>query len=168
MNVLVAVASKHGSTMGIGEAVAAELRAMGIDADVRDVDEVTDNWPYDGVVVGSAVYMGKWLREAIAFVRDHETALRAVPVWLFSSGPLGAGEPVPLGDPEPLGELMEAARARGHRVFSGRLDKDHLGLGERLIARAVHAPAGDFRDWEAIGTWAREIGEALRAETATI
>lgn len=161
MNVLVAVASKHGSTTGIGEAIAGELRAMGVDADVRDLTEVSELGTYGAVVVGSAVYMGKWLPEAAAFVRRHAVALHAVPVWLFSSGPLGFEAPVPPGDPEPLDDMMEAARAHGHRVFSGRLEKDHLGLGERLIAKVVHAPAGDFRDWEAIRAWAREIGAAL-------
>jgi menaquinone-dependent protoporphyrinogen oxidase len=70
---------------------------------------------------------------------------------------------VPPGDPQDLDELMAATRARGHRLFSGRLDGADLGLGERLIARIVHAPSGDFRDWDAIRTWAREIGSALLA-----
>jgi menaquinone-dependent protoporphyrinogen oxidase len=162
-NVLVAVASKHGGTMGIGDAIAIELRTMGIDADVRGMTAVNELGAYDAVVVGSAVYMGKWLPQAVSFIRGHENDLRAVPVWLFSSGPLGVDAPVPPGDPEPLDETMERANSRGHRIFSGRLDKERLGLGERLIAKVVHVPAGDFRDWEAIRAWAREIGEALLA-----
>lgn len=161
MNVLVAVASKHGSTMGIGETIATQLRSMDIAAEVRAVTEVVDVGSYDAVVVGSAVYMGQWLPEAVALMQNQEAALHAVPVWLFSSGPLGTDQPQPAGDPRHLDELMEIAGARGHRIFSGRLDKDHLGLGERLIVKAVHAPTGDFRDWDAIRDWAREIGETL-------
>jgi menaquinone-dependent protoporphyrinogen oxidase len=164
MRVLVAVASKHGATTEIGEAIAEPLRSLGVEVDVRDVTDVGELGTYGAAVVGSAVYMGKWLPEAMAFVRGHASALRAIPVWLFSSGPLGADTPVPPGDPASLDELMEMAHARGHRVFSGRLDKNDLGLGERLITKVVHAPAGDFRDWDAIQAWAREIGETLLRE----
>jgi menaquinone-dependent protoporphyrinogen oxidase len=161
MNVLIAVASKHGSTTSIGEAIAAQLRSVDIDVDVIEPTASIEFGAYDAAVVGSAVYMERWLPEAIAFVRNHEVALQSIPVWLFSSGPLGDDQPQPPGDPRYLDELMVTAGARGHRIFSGRLDKDQLGLGERLIARAVHAPMGDFRDWDAIREWAREIGEAL-------
>ena len=162
MTVLVAVASKHGGTRGIAEAVADELRAMGIEAEVRDVDEVADPGHYDAVVLGSAVYMGNWMEDAQRFVAGHREALAAVPVWLFSSGPLGREEPQPKGDPNGLDEFMKATGAREHRIFVGRLDKSQLGLGERLAAKVVKAPEGDFRDWEAIRDWAREIGGALR------
>ncbi len=166
MNILIAVASKHGSTVGIGELIAAELRSMDINAEPRDLTEVTEFGSYDAAIVGSAVYMGRWMSEAIEFVRRHEAALRQIPVWLFSSGPLGEDQPQPPGDPQHLDELMVTARARGHRIFSGRLNKDHLGLGERLIVKAVHAPSGDFRDWDAIREWALEIGTELLARGA--
>ena len=165
MTVLIAVASKHGSTKGIAEAIADEMRSTGIDADVRDIVDVTDVNRYDAVVLGSAVYMGRWMQEAQRFVETHHEAIAAVPVWLFSSGPLGADEPKPVGDPQGIDQIVAATRARGHRTFAGRLESSELGLGERLIVKAVRAPAGDFRDWDAIRGWAREIGEALRRET---
>jgi menaquinone-dependent protoporphyrinogen oxidase len=163
MAVLVAVASKHGSTRGIADAIAGELRALGLAADVGDVEDAVDPALYDAVILGSAVYMGKWMAEAKRFIDSHGPILATVPVWLFSSGPLGAENPKPTGDPAQIDELMAATHARGHRIFSGRLDPDGLGLGERLIAKAVHAPSGDFRDWDAIRAWAREIGMALQA-----
>jgi menaquinone-dependent protoporphyrinogen oxidase len=161
--VLVAVASKHGGTRGIGEAVADELRAMRIDAELLDFDEVPDPGRYDAVVLGSAVYMGRWLPEARRFAGLNLAALRAVPVWLFSSGPLG-DPPIPPGDPTELDCLAAELGARAHRTFAGRLDPGDLGLGERLVAKAVRAPAGDFREWEAIRAWARSIGAALRPD----
>ena len=161
MRVLVATASKHGGTRGIAEAVADELRAMGIDAEVRDVGEVADPGRYGAVVVGSAVYMGNWMEDARRFVAGHREALAAVPVWLFSSGPLG-DPPVPPGEPQGIDRWTAETGARGHRTFAGRLHPGELGLGERLVAKAVRAPAGDFREWDAIRAWAREIGEALR------
>ena len=83
------------------------------------------------------------------------------PTWLFSSGPLGEDYPEGLGRPENLEALITLTGARDHEVFVGRLDKSDLGLGERLMAKAVKAPEGDFRDWEAIGAWAREIAVGL-------
>ena len=161
MQVLVAVASKHGSTRGIGEMIAAELRSMNIDADVEELSEASTIGAVDAAVIGSAVYLGHWLPEAIAFIRQQEAGLRPIPVWLFSSGPLGEDQPHPPGDPHHLDEMMMTDRARGHRCFSGRLDREQLGLGERLLVKAVHAPTGDFRDWDAIRDWAKEIGQTL-------
>ncbi len=163
MNVLVAVASKHGATRGIAEAIAGELRSMGIGAEVGDAGEIRDLAGYDAVVLGSAVYMGKWMSEATGFADRHQAALRGLPVWLFGSGPLGADEPHPRVDSNHLDELMDATGARDHRTFAGRLDKRSLGVGERLITRAVKAPEGDFREWEAIRNWADEIASALQA-----
>jgi menaquinone-dependent protoporphyrinogen oxidase len=87
--------------------------------------------------------------------------LSAVPVWLFSSGPLGSDGPDVSGEPRSLPQLMAATYAREHRTFHGRLDPDDLGLGERIAVKFVHAPTGDFRDWEAVRAWAREIGAGL-------
>lgn len=162
MNVLVAVASKHGSTREIATAIATELRAMGITADIHTIGEVDDLARYDAVICGSAVYMGRWLPAARQFVAAHQAMLRAMPVWLFSSGPVGSDRPVPPGEPEQLVQLVQATGARGHRTFAGKLAPDTLGFGERVVTRAIRAPAGDFRDWAAIRDWAGAIGATLR------
>jgi menaquinone-dependent protoporphyrinogen oxidase len=162
VRILIAVASRHGSTHEIAEAIAQELRASGHDVDVENagVDVVAD--PYGAVIVGSAVYMGNWLAEARDFVKRNRAKLVAVPVWLYSSGPVGQENPPAKADPNQLDELLRETGARGHRVFVGKLDKGHLGLGERLVIKLVKAPEGDFRDWEAIHDWAHEIAAALR------
>lgn len=166
MNILIAVASRHGSTLEIGERIAQELRSGGYSVDVRDVEGASGIDQYGAAVVGSAIYMGNWLPEARQFVARNQVWLAAVPVWLFSSGPLGQGDPQPHGDPAQLDALMQATGARAHGIFAGELDQRGLGLGERLITRAVKAPEGDFRDWEAIRTWAREIAMALPTPAA--
>jgi menaquinone-dependent protoporphyrinogen oxidase len=160
MRVLVLVASKHGGTMEIGEAVAAALSSLGASAVVSGVTGVVDLDRYDAVVLGSAVYLGRWLPEASRFAADHLGRLKEMPVWLFSSGPLG--EPaVPAGDPTEVVELASALGARGLRTFAGRLETVGLGPGHRGIAAMLHAPAGDFRRWDEIEAWARQIGVAL-------
>jgi menaquinone-dependent protoporphyrinogen oxidase len=105
--------------------------------------------------------MGNWLPEARDFVDRNRQRLAAVPVWLLSSGPLGQDDPQPHGDPAHLDELMQATHARGHRIFVGKLDKSELGLRERLAAKMVKPPEGDFRDWEAIRAWTDDIATAL-------
>lgn len=161
MNILVAVASKHGSTRGIADAIGEELRAAGHSVDVRDAKGAPSADGYDAVVAGSAIYMGNWMAEAKAFVEQNETRFAGKPVWLFSSGPLGEDYPEGMGVPTNLDELMAQTGARGHTVFVGRLDKSELGLGERIISKAVKAPEGDFRDWDAIRAWARAIAQQL-------
>lgn len=161
MRVLIAVASRHGSTYEIAEVIAAEVRAAGDVVDLRAAEDVDSLESYDAVVLGSAVYMGKWLPEARQFVTRHRARLAAIPVWLFCSGPLGHDDPKPAGDPAGLDDLIQATQARGHRIFSGKLDMRGLGMGERLIVRMVKAPEGDIRDWDAIRAWAREIATEL-------
>jgi menaquinone-dependent protoporphyrinogen oxidase len=163
MKMLVTCASRHGSTREIARALAQELRACGHSVAVREVDEVGSLDRYEAVIVGSAVYMGNWLPEARRFVEEHHEQLARVPVWLFSSGPLGTDDPQPTGAPAHLDELMKATQAHGHRVFVGKLDRSGLGPGEQLLARVVRAPEGDFRDWDDIRAWAREIAIALPA-----
>jgi len=163
---LVAVASKHGSTHEIAAAIAEELRAAGIAADLTEMDGLTGIAGYDAVVLGSGIYMGNWLAEARRFIETHAAELAAVPVWLFSSGPLGADDPKPHGEPAGVPPLVEATHARGHQVFVGKLDPHYLSLAERLIAKAVHAPSGDFRDWDVIRAWARDIAASLAAAPA--
>lgn len=161
MKALVVVASRHGSTEEIAGAIAEELRTANLDVDLREAGEVAAIDAYDAVVLGSAVYMGNWLPEAWAFVERHEAKLASVPIWLFSSGPIGAEDPKPHGDPHALPELIEATHARGHQIFAGKLDPHSLGLSERLVTKMVRAPAGDFRAWQDIRAWAREIAAAL-------
>jgi menaquinone-dependent protoporphyrinogen oxidase len=162
MRLLVTVASRHGSTAEIGDAIAERLRAAGIDVDARPPDDVTDITGYDAVVIGSGVYAGHWLDAARAFVQRQTAALAAVPVWLFSSGPIG-DPPKPAEDPVDVAGVAEATRASGHRVFAGRLRRSDLGFAERAVVLALRAPEGDFRDWDAIGAWADEIAAALHS-----
>lgn len=165
MNIQIAVASKHGSTDEIGEALADGLRRRGATATVLELDDLGSIHDVDGVVVGSGVYAGRWLREARRALDTCGPALFSRPVWLFSSGPIG-DDPKPVGVPSDVPELMERFEARGHRVFAGKLDPAELSRVERAIVGLVHAETGDFRDWASIDDYAGEIYESLSAEAA--
>jgi len=161
MHVLVTAASRHGATAGIAEAVGDELRARGFEVSELPPDRIETLRNVDAVVLGSGVYAGRWLEPARSFVTRHREALALLPVWLFSSGPVG--DPAkPQGDPSEVAEITAAIGARGHRVFAGRIDRHELGFAERAIVRVVGASEGDFRDWDGIRAWADEIAGALR------
>jgi menaquinone-dependent protoporphyrinogen oxidase len=161
MNTLIAVASRHGSTREIADALAQHLRSFGTTAIVSNVHEATNLESYDAVIIGSAIYMGHWLPAAHKFVQSNRAILSTMPVWLFSSGPLGEDNPQPKDDPGHLADLMQVSGAREHHNFVGKLDRSGLGFGERLTVNVVKAPDGDFRDWDAIRNWAQSIALAL-------
>jgi len=162
MTILVTYASKHGSTKGIAERIAATLRQSRIDTDLQPVEAVRDVEPYTAVVLGSAIYYGSWLKEAREFVHRHETALAAHPVWLFASGPLGVEIKDAEPQPKEFAEFQQSVKPRDPRVFFGALDHSQLSFVERMVIKGVRAPEGDFRDWDVIDEWAESIAHALQ------
>jgi menaquinone-dependent protoporphyrinogen oxidase len=186
--VLVVYGSRHGGTRGIAERIGEVLRTEGIEAGVAGAADGPDIRAADAVVVGSGVYMGSWLKEPIAFLEANREALAARPVWLFSSGPLrgstaakdendpmadvlGPADGPGSGGRRKIAELSDVIRPRDHRVFYGAFDpKDPPhALAERLIrmmpGSAGLLPPGDFREWDLIEAWAREIAATLGAKT---
>jgi menaquinone-dependent protoporphyrinogen oxidase len=177
MRVLVAYASKYGSTKGIADCIGARLRQQGVEADVQEVDDVRGVLDYDAFVIGSAVYMFHWLKEARQFVSRNRALLASRPVWLFSSGPVGTqakdSKGIDVRDasaPKELDELRDMAKPRDHQVFFGALDGARLtgtvGFFYRLARRSKDAreamPEGDFRDWKEIEAWADGIAGQLK------
>ncbi|EYR63179.1 flavodoxin [Actinotalea ferrariae CF5-4] len=163
MDVLVAVASRHGSTREIAEVIAHALASDGLTVTLAEPDDVESLEPYDAVVLGSSVYVGRWAASARSMVDRLAGELAARPVWLFSSGPLG-DPPAPAGDPDEVPSLLTRLGARGHRTFGGALDKSRLALAERAVVALLQAPEGDFRNWPEIIDWAGGIAQELHAE----
>jgi menaquinone-dependent protoporphyrinogen oxidase len=161
MKVLVTWASKHGSTAEIGYAIGGELREHRIRVVMCPVENADMAEEFDAYVIGSAVYAGHWMRHAKEFLGQHRQRLLRARVWLYSNGPLGhaAG---PEDAPVDAGELFEDSGPREHRIFAGKLDKSELSFPERAISAALHAPYGDFRDWDEIRGWANDIAGALQ------
>jgi menaquinone-dependent protoporphyrinogen oxidase len=162
MKVLIAVASKHGATTEIGQVIEASLRSDGLDVELMRIEDVSSLRPYDAVIIGSGVYSGHWMRPAREFVEVHEGELRQLPVWLFSSGPVG-DPPKPLENPAEVADVVKRLAARGHRLFPGRIEGSDLGLSERALIALVRAPDGDFRPWSEIATWSESIAGQLKA-----
>ncbi|MGH2633664.1 MAG: flavodoxin domain-containing protein [Tepidiformaceae bacterium] len=164
MKVLVAFASRHGATTGIATAIAETMRGDGLEVDLLPVEQVADVSGYDGVVLGSAVYLGHWLTPARMFVVREAVELRQRPVWLFSSGPVG--DPLqPVDFAVDVADSLRLTRARGHQLFAGQLDRAHLAIVERVLASALRVREGDFRDWSQVRAWATGIADELGRES---
>ena len=174
MRVLVAYASRHGATAGIAERLADRMRERGMDAVALEVNAVRNVEEYDAFVIGSAAYMFHWLKEATSFVKRNRSVIANHPVWLFSSGPLGAelvdkegNDVLEESRPKEFAELVPLVQPRDARVFFGAWDPDvpAKGMAERLFRKMPGSrevlPVGDFRDWDVINAWADEIAAAL-------
>jgi len=166
--VLVAYGTKHGGTAEIAEKIGQVLREAGLRADVHPAARVSDLTPYEAVVLGSGVYIGRWRKEAMTFLKANEEMLAERPVWLFSSGPTGEGDAVELTDgwrfPKALQPIADRIGPRDVAVFHGVLDAKKMNFIEKWMIKKVEAPLGDFRDWDAITSWAEAIADALKEE----
>jgi menaquinone-dependent protoporphyrinogen oxidase len=167
-NILVTYASKYGATKEIAEKIAEVLRQAGLQVDVFPVDSTLDLTPYEAVVLGSAIYVGKWQKEAVSFLQTYERTLAGRPVWLFSSGPTGEGDPVELVEglrfPVALQPAIDRIHPRDIAVFHGHINRDKLNFIEKwAIKSLVKKPFGDFRQWDSITSWATSIANTLRA-----
>jgi menaquinone-dependent protoporphyrinogen oxidase len=166
MRVLVTAASKHGATQEIAERIGAVLAAQGVEVDVKKLQDVSGLSGYDAFVLGSGIYLGKWLKQARRFVDAYAAELAQRPTWLFASGSI-MGDPPVGDDPSAMGaglveRLVEATHARELKLFAGKLDMSRLGIAEKASVRLAHASEGDYRDWRAIDDWAAAIAHQLQ------
>jgi len=161
-HVLVAYASRRGATAEIAGWIGDALRDAGLDVDVREAAGVQRLDGYDAVVLGSAVYMGRWRRDARRFARRHRRALFDRAVWLFSSGPLDhSADDGTLPSPAGVRRIAERIGARGDTVFGGALSP---GTPGRLARGIAAQQGGDYRSRAAIRQWSETVAADLAAE----
>jgi len=164
--VLVTYATKYGATAEIAEKIGQVLGQAGLRTDVLPTDQVSNLSPYKAVILGSAVYIGRWCKEAATFLKANEKVLAEQLVWLFSSGPTGEGNPVELTKgwhfPKALQPIADCIQPRDITVFHGAINIKKLNLIEKWMINKVKAPLGDFRDWDAITFWATAIADVLK------
>ena len=170
-HVLVAYATKNDATEDIALHIGRILRKSGLNTAILPADRVRDISRYTAVVLGSAVYIGQWLREAARFLKTQEETLAERPVWLFSSGPTGTDDPIELTRgwrfPKGLQPIADRIRPRDIMVFHGAIDTEYLNFIQKRMIKRVKAPVGDFRDWNAIAAWTETIAEALNTSAIT-
>jgi menaquinone-dependent protoporphyrinogen oxidase len=154
--VLVAYATRAGSTAGVAERVAEVLNRSGFAAEAVSAKETRDVGSYDAVVVGSAVRAGKLMPEVLKFLDKNKADLSAKPFAAFvvcmtmkdsdekSRATAGAY----------LDPVRQRVKPASEGLFAGAIDFEKLGFVERTIMKAMKAEAHDFRKWAEIESWA--------------
>jgi menaquinone-dependent protoporphyrinogen oxidase len=157
--VLITYASKYGSTGGVADAIGKELCTKEVATDVLLIKNVSDISSYQAVVIGSAIYMGKWMSEAADFVKTNKDILRQVPVAYFLacmtlSHPTVEKRAKVLSYMDPIIKAVPEIKPVGIGTFAGALDYSNLSWLNKKILKSKETPEGDFRDWNAIRAWA--------------
>ncbi len=162
--VLIAYASKAGSTGGVAKAIGQTLSNGGMQVDVCLMKDVADLAPYRAIVAGSAIRAGEWLPEAMQFVQTHRAALAQKPfaaflVCMTLAKPSGQASQEAAAYLEPVRALVKPV---SEGLFAGVLDYSKLSLIDGLMMRAVGGDQpGDYRDWNAIRVWADGLKSIL-------
>jgi len=163
--VLIAYATAAGSTAEVAEAIGQELRDLGADVEVRPAKGVKDLSPYKSVIVGSGIRMAKLFSDATKFVKRNRGALSQVPVAYFvvcitMKDDTEENRRTVEAYLDPVREIVEPVDVG---LFAGAIDYDKLGFPWSRMMKAAKdtVPEGDFRDWEAIGAWARQLYHRL-------
>ncbi len=167
--ILVAYATKTGCTADIAEKIGETLAATGASVDVESVKDGPDPAGYDAVVVGSGVRVGKWHGSARKWVRSNAGALEGKPVAFFTACLTMAQEPEKADEVRAYTDpVIEESGIEPIDVglFAGWSELDKFGFVSRTILTKMEAPEGDFRDWDAIAAWTREVAPKLGAGEA--
>ncbi len=157
--VLIVYATRCGSTFEIAQTILQDLKGRGFAGDVSAAGKVTTLTGYDAVVVGSAVRFGKWLPEAVDFVRRCRAELNRMPtafftVHMMNTGNDEASRKARMAYVDPARAL---ARPVGEVFFAGKMDSSRLSFGERLLCKVMKARDMDRRDWGAIHGWGQSV-----------
>jgi len=151
--ILIVVASKAGSTAEIAKFMSDELNKAGANSVVQTLDKVQSLAGYDAVIVGSPIYMGKWLSEARDFVENNQQILKKVPTAYFLSC-LALTDPAKQKEvPNYLADQRKLVEPISEGRFAGKLDYSKLSFFNRMIIKMVGSKEGDYRDWKAIKQW---------------
>lgn len=161
--ILVGYATKHGSTAEIAEAIGEELSAAGLRVEVKELKNVQSPAGYYAVVIGGPIYMGKVMADVKKFVSRHTEKLAGMPVAAFVVGlsPASKDEKEIESARKALSDAVAPLQPVASTLFSGSLDPEKLGFIERKMIGMVKSPTGDFRDWEAIASWAKGLPALL-------
>jgi len=162
-HVLVTYATRYGSTKSIAEEIGRTLEKLAIDVRVERMDRVQDVQPYDGVIVGAPIYRGRWLRDAVRFLRSFRHDLQHRPLAVFGVG-IEMWDHKIEGlrlDREHIAEALKKVPELAPvsiGAFAGVLHYQDHPFWERFILKRLGFPEGDFRNPSSIRGWANALG----------
>jgi menaquinone-dependent protoporphyrinogen oxidase len=167
--ILIAYATRNGSTAEIARIIGKELAAAGVAVDVAEIKTISALADYTAVVIGGPLYMGSVDGAVKKFVGKNREQLQRLPVAAFAVG-LAPKNP----DPGAVGMAMDALKKSIDPVtpvssvlFAGKLDPAKVNFVMRKFLEMAKIPSGDFRDWDAIAAWAQKLPEKMRLDTGT-
>ena len=164
--VLVAYATRMGSTREIAAAIGEVLTDAGCDVDVQPCSLARHAGAYDAVIIGSALYLGRWEKSGTAYLRRNAWALSELPTWLFQSGPCGNSTISEVETPRAIKQLSDQIGLGKPQTFGGKLDRTKAtGPLSRWMATGTFS--GDFRDWEQIRQWATSVAHHLNSDNVS-
>lgn len=153
--ILVTYATKYGSTQEVAKAIAGTLCQAGGQVEILPARQVRSLDGYNAVVLGAALYMGRWHEDARHFLKRHRAALSSRSVAIFALGPLSRDEKEWQGSRAQLDQALAQASwlvPVAVELFGGVINPAKLHFPFN------HMPAGDARDWKAIQAWASTLG----------
>jgi len=165
-SILVAYATRYGSTQEVAEAIAATLRERGLAVDIQLMRDVRSLDQYRAVVLGAPLYMFRWHKDAIHFLAKHREALTQRPVAIFALGPFHADEKEFQGVREQLDQELAKfpwLTPAVIEIFGGKFDPQKLTFPHNLVPVLKNMPASDARDWTAIHVWASNLATELQS-----
>jgi menaquinone-dependent protoporphyrinogen oxidase len=168
-SVLVAYATRYGSTQEVAEAVAATLRERGFEVDIQPMREVRTLEGYRAVVLGAPLYMFHWHKDALHFLAQHRAALMQRPVAIFALGPFHADEKEFQAVREQLDKELAKfpwLTSEAIAIFGGKFDPQKLTFPHNLVPVLKNMPASDVRDWTAIRAWASDLATQFQPALA--
>ena len=168
-SVLVAYATRYGSTQEVAEAIASTLRERGLAVDIGPMREVRSLDQYHAVVLGAPLYMFHWYKDALQFLARHREALTQRPVAIFALGPIHAEEKEFQGAREQLDKELAKfpwLTPAAIEIFGGKFDPEKLTFPHNLVPALKKMPASDIRDWTAIRAWASTLAAQFQPALA--
>lgn len=160
--VLVAYETSKGSTREIAQVIAAEIRTAGWDAEAVDIKDSPDPGGYSHVIVGGPIYLGK-IKGVRGFVDRHQVTLEKRLIGAFAVGMSFAveDEETRASGRKALDEAIAPLAGAHLGYFAGKIDPEKLSFIQKIMIKVVKSPVGDFRDWDAVKSWAQEIIRAV-------
>jgi menaquinone-dependent protoporphyrinogen oxidase len=157
--ILVAYATRAGSTAEIAAVIGETLSQRGFSVDVKSVNEQPELKDYQAVLIGSAVRMGNWLPKAVEYVKVNQEILKNMPFATFTvhMSNIGEDEESILNRLAYLDSVRALVKPVDEAYFAGVMDLSKLSFADAMIIKMMKSEESDKRDWNKINTWATNV-----------